>query len=181
MLRFALVSILKRPVLKHVGKDPFTLGVETLEAFIESHGIQARIIRLNVPTPTVEAAADALGTTTDKIVKSLLFLVEGQPVLVITPGTNRVDYRKIARHYGVGRKRVKLADPATVFAMTGYEVGAVPPFGHLRSLDIILERSIFLQEIIFAGGGSEEALLEVRPEEILSVTAATTLDLHLET
>ncbi|OGO17747.1 MAG: hypothetical protein A2Z14_06705 [Chloroflexi bacterium RBG_16_48_8] len=156
------------------------LSIEALEKFIQSQEIRARIVRLNVPTPTVDSAAKAVGTSVDQIVKSLLFLVESQPILVISPGTNRVDRKKIAQHFGVGQKKVKLADPLTILAVTGYEVGAVPPFGHLQRLAVILEESIFKQELIYAGGGSTEALLEIRPEEILRVTGATLLNLHME-
>ncbi len=145
---------------------------------MESHGIQGRVVRLDVPTPTVETAADAVGTTTDRIIKSLLFLIEDRPILVITPGTDRVDRKRIAQHFGVGRKRVKLADPPTVKRVTGYEIGAVPPFGHLQRLDVIIEERIFQQEVVYAGGGSKKTLLEVKPEEILRVTGAAVLNLY---
>jgi Cys-tRNA(Pro) deacylase len=151
-----------------------------LEKFIESQGIQGRIIELNVPTPTVETAAEAVGTTPDRIVKSLLFLIEEQPTLVITPGTDRVDHKKIAQHFGVSRKRVKLADPQKVLEVTGYEVGAVPPFGHLQKISVILEKRIFKQDFVYAGGGSKEALLEVKPEDIARVTDAVILNLQVD-
>jgi Cys-tRNA(Pro) deacylase len=156
------------------------VSMEALERFIESQGIQGKIIKLNVPTPTVETAAEAVGTTPDRIVKSLLFLIEEQPTLVITPGTDRVDRKKIAQHFGVSRKRVKLADPQTVLEVTGYEVGAVPPFGHLREISVILEERIFRQDFVYAGGGSKEALLEVKPEDIARVTGAAVLNLQMD-
>jgi Cys-tRNA(Pro) deacylase len=149
-----------------------------LEQFIVSQGIQGRIIKLSVPTPTVETAAEAVGTTVDRIVKSLLFIIEGQPTLVITSGTKRVDHKKIAQFFGVSRKRVKLADPQTVLTVTGYDVGAVPPFGHPQRLTVILEESIFQQELVYAGGGSIKALLEINPQEILRVTGAIVLNLQ---
>jgi Cys-tRNA(Pro) deacylase len=155
------------------------LNADALELFIQSRGIKGRVIRLDVPTQTVEKAAQAVGTTADRIVKSLLFLIESQPVLVITPGTQRVDYKKIAKHFSVNRKRIKFADPEMVLAVTGYEVGAVPPFGHQQSISIILEESTFQQELVYAGGGSKDALLEIKPEEILRVTGAVILNLRV--
>jgi Cys-tRNA(Pro) deacylase len=156
------------------------LSIEALDRFIHTHAIQARILYLSVPTPTVETAADALHTTPDRIVKSLLFIVEGLPVLVISPGKDRVDPKKLARHFNVGRKKVLLADPETVLSITGYEVGAVPPFGHRQSVAVVLEQSIFDQDLIFAGGGSMQSLVEVAPNEILRVTGATILDLQMD-
>jgi Cys-tRNA(Pro) deacylase len=155
-----------------------TLGLPALEQFLQAHGIQGTLIPLSVPTPTVETAAEAIGTTPDRIVKSLLFLIDERPVLVISSGTDRIERRNLAKHFHVGRTRVKLADAGTVLSITGYEVGAVPPFGHKQQLDVILERRVFQQPVVYAGGGSIESLLEIAPEEILRVTHATVLDLH---
>jgi Cys-tRNA(Pro) deacylase len=156
------------------------LNAETLEQFMQNQGIMGRIINVSVPTLTVETAAEAVGTTPEKIVKSLLFLVDGRPTLVVSSGTSRVDRKKLAKYFDIGRERVKLADPETVRALTGYEVGAVPPFGHRQTLDVILEESIFKQSSVYAGGGSTQALLEITPKEILRVTKAEILNLHVE-
>ena len=151
-----------------------------IEQYIQRRGIQGKVINLSVPTPTVETAADAIGTTVDKIVKSLLFLIDGQPTLVISPGTQRVDRKRLAKHFGVGRKRVKLANAETVLELTGFEVGAVPPFGHQSKLSVILDKTILQQSVVYAGGGSTEALMEISPNEIVRVTGATILDLHAD-
>ena len=149
-----------------------------LDNYIQKLGIQAKLLKLSVPTPTVESAAEAVGTTVDKIVKSLLFLIDGQPTLVISPGTQRVDRKRLANHFKVSRKRVKLANAETVMEITGYEVGAVPPFGHPSKLSVILEPSVLEESVVFAGGGSIDTLLEISPQEILRVTDATILELH---
>jgi Cys-tRNA(Pro) deacylase len=154
------------------------LGAEDLKKFVERQDIAGRVIHLEVPTPTVEAAAEAVGTTPARIVKSLLFVVEGKPVLVIGSGDVRIDKKRLAAHFGVGKRRVKLADHETVEKITGYDVGGVPPFGHRRSADILIDRHVFEQDVIYAGGGSVNALLEISPGELLRVTQATVLDLQ---
>jgi Cys-tRNA(Pro) deacylase len=148
-----------------------------LEAFMREQGIPGEILHLEVPTPTVEAAAQAVGTQAERIVKSLLFMIEGQPVLAITSGTAYIDQRAIASKFGVGRKRVKLASAETVLETCGYEVGAMPPFGHLRKLPTLLDRSVLEKPEIFAGGGAENALVRLSPEDILRVTQADVMDL----
>ncbi len=152
---------------------------DVAEYMIEQ-GIQGRMIPLTVLTETVEAAAAALNVPPERIVKSLLFLAGGKPVLVISCGTDRIDRRVLASHFGVGRKRVVLADAETVQAATGYEVGAVPPFGHREKLDVILDRSVLEHSMVYAGGGSKDSLLEIAPQEILRMTGATVLDLHIK-
>jgi Cys-tRNA(Pro) deacylase len=151
-----------------------------IEKYMQRSGIIGKVLHLSVPTPTVETAAQAIGTTVEKIVKSLVFLMDGEPILVISPGTRRVDRKRLARHYGIGRKRVKLANAETVLTLTGFEVGAVPPFGHKTTLSVVLDKTILQQPVVYAGGGTTEALLEISPTEILRVTGATVLDFQEE-
>jgi prolyl-tRNA editing enzyme YbaK/EbsC (Cys-tRNA(Pro) deacylase) len=153
------------------------LTASDLATFMREQGIAGEILHLHVPTPTVETAAQAAGTQVERIVKSILFMVEGEPVLAITSGTAHVDQRAIASRYAVGRKRVKLASAETVLEIGGYEVGAMPPFGHLRKLPTLLDRGVLKQPEVYAGGGDENALLRLSPEEILRVTQAQVMDL----
>jgi prolyl-tRNA editing enzyme YbaK/EbsC (Cys-tRNA(Pro) deacylase) len=115
------------------------LGVLELQEFIRAHDIPGEIIHLNVPTPTVETAALAVNTLPEQIIKSILFMVGGQPVLAIACGTSVIGRRVIADLYGVGKKRVKLAMPAEVLEISGYEVGAMPPFGHHQPLTTLID------------------------------------------
>ncbi len=149
-----------------------------LEEYIAQEAIDAALVRPDRPTPTVEAAADAVGTRPEQIVKSLLFFVDGAPVLAISCGVDRIDRRSLAAFFGVGRKRVKLAGPEEVQAITGYSVGAVPPFGHPQPLQVFLDPRVLEQTSIFAGGGADDCLLKITPQELQRVTQAVVLDLQ---
>jgi prolyl-tRNA editing enzyme YbaK/EbsC (Cys-tRNA(Pro) deacylase) len=154
------------------------LGPADLEGFLRDHDIPGEIVHLETLTPTVPAAAAAVGAGPDEIVKSILFLVDGHPVLAIVCGTGRVDDRTLAAHFGVGRKRVRLADPETVLRETGYAVGAMPPFGHSARIQSLLDLRVLDKTSIYAGGGSDQALLRISPQTILEVTQAEVLDLR---
>lgn len=154
-----------------------TLNPEDLEQFMQTRGIPGEILRLDQPTPTVETAAQAVGTDPGEIVKSILFLVNGVPVLAITCGPDYVDRRSLAELYGVGRKKVKLADPERVLRETGYPVGGMPPFGHRSPLPTLLDRRVLEKKIVFAGGGSDRALVRLSPDEILRASGAKVIDL----
>ena len=150
------------------------------------HGIPGEILRLSVPTPTVETAAQAVGVPTEQIIKSILFLVkdgaeEGayRPVLAIASGTAVVDRRRIAAHLGVGHKRIRLASPAEVLAFSGYAVGALPPFGHRQPLATLIDRRVLDLPEAYAGGGDENAIVRLNPQDIARVTAAAVLDLTI--
>ncbi len=153
------------------------LTTSDLARWMGDRGIEAELIPLPVKTLTVDDAAKALEISPDQIVKSLLFLIDGKPVVAIACGTSHVDRRTIAAHFGVGRKRVKLADAETVLKITGYLVGAVPPFGQRQRLDTLIDHRVLNHPVVYAGGGAIDTLLKVLPSEIVRVTGATELDL----
>jgi prolyl-tRNA editing enzyme YbaK/EbsC (Cys-tRNA(Pro) deacylase) len=152
-------------------------GPVDLSRYMQAKHIPGEILQLSSLTPTVEAAAGAVGTEPERIVKSILFLVDGRPVLAITCGTDRVETRALAARFGVGRKRVKLADAATVVLETGFEIGAMPPFGHRNRLPTLLDPRVLAQPEVYAGGGSDSALVRLSPQAILEATQAEVLDL----
>jgi prolyl-tRNA editing enzyme YbaK/EbsC (Cys-tRNA(Pro) deacylase) len=153
------------------------LTPDDLAAFIEKNDLKAEVIFLEEATPTVEDAARAVGTSSKQIVKSLLFLIDGEPVLAIACGEARIDRRPIAQHFGVGRKRVKMADAESVLKFTGYPIGAVPPFGMPEQPRTLLDVGLFEHDIVYAGGGDIHALIKANPGEIERVTGGVRLDL----
>jgi Cys-tRNA(Pro) deacylase len=153
------------------------LESSNLAVWIEENAIQADLIKLSVRTPTVEDAAEAVGTSPSQIVKTLLFIVDGKPLVAIACGTSRVDRRTIAAYFGVGRKRVKLAGAETVLEMTGYPVGAVPPFGLKQQIQTFIDPRVLEHAEVYAGGGAIDSLLRISPGEIARVTGAVVLDL----
>lgn len=152
-------------------------GVPELTEFMQAYSIQGEILHLDVPTPTVEAAASAVGSLPEQIIKSILFMVDDQPVLAIACGKSTIERRAIAGLFGVGKKRVKLASPEWVLEISGYEVGAMPPFGHRQPLMTLLDSRVLDSDESYAGGGAENALVRLNPQEILRVTNAKVLDL----
>lgn len=148
-----------------------------VQAYLEANAIVGEIVHLDVPTLTVEAAAQAVGVPPQQIVKSILFLVGEHPVLAITCGLDYIERRAIAGLFGVGRKRVKLATAEEVLRIAGYPAGAMPPFAHQQSLDTLLDQRVLGQPEVYAGGGAENALLRLSPQEILRATQARVLDL----
>ncbi len=129
------------------GRTMGQLNPADLQAFMLQHAIQGEILSLEVPTPTVETAAQAVGAQPDWIVK------------------------------GVGRKRVKLATPDVVLRVAGYEAGAMPPFGHLQPIPTLIDPRVLAHPVVYAGGGAENALVRLDSQEILRVTGAQVIDL----
>jgi len=143
-----------------------------LQTFIDDHYIQATILPLNEHTLTVGDAARALAVDTAQIIKSLIFHIDGNPLLVINNGLARVDRRKLAAHLGVGRKKVKFASPDKAFALTGFIVGSMPPFGHKQKLRTLVDTAVTQLGIIYGGGGDIDAMMRLTSEELLNVSQA---------
>ncbi len=154
--------------------QPFTS--QTLQQFINQHQIAATILPMAEHTLTVPDAARALNVDELQIIKSLVFVVSGEPLLVINNGTARVDRRKVAQRLGVNRKKVKFAPPEDALEITGYVVGSMPPFGHRQTLPTFVDPAITQLETIFGGGGDIDAMMRLAPAELLRVTAAELLD-----
>lgn len=151
---------------------PDALNREDLQQFIDANGLTAMILPLAVHTATVADAARALEVDTAQIIKSLLFLMDGVPLLVINNGTVRVDRKKLAAHLGIGRKRVKFATAAQALAVTGYVVGSMPPFGHRQPLKTLVDPAVTGLDTVFGGGGALDAMLRLTTTELLRVTGA---------
>ena len=132
------------------------MDASDVQQYIETHDIQAEIVRLDEHTPTVEAAAEAVGVQPAQIVKSVLFVIkEGEedyrPLLVIANGLSRISYKALADHLDVSRRRLRMARPKQVLQLTGYPVGTVPPFGHTQTLPTLLDEGLTEQDEVYTG------------------------------
>ena len=151
---------------------------QDLTYFIQKQGIVAELVLLETETRTVEAAAAAVGVSPEQIGKSILFIADGQPVLVIANGPARVGYKLLADYLGISRRQLKLAGATQVLETTGYPVGTVPPFGHKIKIRTILEAKVMTQQELFTGGGSIQILLQIKVDELLRATAAEIIPLQ---
>lgn len=143
-----------------------------LNNFIEKQRIEAEILILEGHTPTVEDAARELAVSSDQIIKSLVFEVRDIPLLVINNGVARIDRRKLAAYLEVGRKWVRFANPDQALDISGFVVGAMPPFGHLTRLRTLVDPAVLDQEVVYGGGGGLNAMMRLTSSELLRVTGA---------
>ncbi len=153
------------------------LNSKDLQQFIDAHQIWATILPMDEHTPTVGDAARALGVSTGQIIKSLVFLVQDEPLLVINNGLARVDRRKLAAGLGVGRKQVKFADAEQVLALTGFIVGSMPPFGHKQKLNTLIDPAVLNLDVVFGGGGEINAMMQLTSAELLRATGARVMEI----
>jgi len=153
--------------------------VERVQAALDALELGIQIRRFEVPTATAAQAAAAIGCELGAIVKSLCFLVDGRPVLVLAAGDRRVDSKALRRIFQVSKKKVKTPDPATVLSATGFEVGGVPPLGHPAPLPTLIDESLARFETVYAAAGSGDTIFPIPYRTLVQVTHGQVHDLTL--
>ena len=124
----------------------------------------------------LQRAAEALGVTADRIIKSLLFRAkDDECVLVIAAGTARVDAKKLAAV--TGKDRWRLAQPDVVQAVTGYPAGGTPPVGHASKVRVLVDAKAAAMDVVYGGGGALDCMLRIRMADIRHLTNAEIHDL----
>jgi Cys-tRNA(Pro) deacylase len=161
------------------GAEPEWPGpVERVAAFLRATGAEARLEELPVPTPTAADAADAVGCTLGQVVKSLVFVGDGTPVVALVPGDRKADTGKIAR--ALEARKVTIASAADVLEATGFAPGAVSPFPLERVPVVLVERTLLRYGVVWAGAGSDRHMLAIAPPELVRLTRGRIEDLVLE-
>jgi Cys-tRNA(Pro) deacylase len=129
-------------------------------------------------TRTAADAARAIGCGVEQIVKSLVFMADKEPVLVLTSGANRVDVVKVAKQ--TGTTDVRKADAEEVRAATGYAIGGTPPFGHPRQLTILVDPHLTTLGTLWAAAGTPRHVFPISSEDLLRATGGAVADVALE-
>lgn len=122
-------------------------------------GLQVDVKTLDQPTRTVSEAASAVGCAEAQIAKSLVFVADGDPVLVVASGAHRVDVEALAEIFDVAEVRQATADEVRV--ATGYPIGGVSPLG--CDLPIAFDEDLLRYDRIYVAGGDGNTLFEVAP------------------
>lgn len=133
-------------------------------------GHEPAVRRFDQKTETADSSARALGVEPARIVKSLVFSAQGDPVVALLPGDRRADLRAVARVLGV--KKVRMSDPEAVKEWTGFRVGAVPPVGHLRRIPILMDEALPREGPIYPAAGEINNAFETTFEMLREITGA---------
>lgn len=155
--------------------EPWPEPVERVAAVLRAHGVDARIEEFPEGTSTAEAAAKAVGCEVGQIVKTLVFVCDGLPVLALVPGDRRADPNRIAAAARAGYARV--AKRSEVVAATGFEPGGVAPFPAPGVSRVLIERELLGHETVWIGAGSERHVLGIAPADAARLANAETAEL----
>jgi Cys-tRNA(Pro) deacylase len=153
---------------------------------LDSNDVQNALdaLNLNIPvqefstsTATAQEAADSIGTELGSIVKSLAFMINKEPVVVLVSGDMRADQRKLADTFGVGKKKVKIAKFDECVELIGYEPGGVPPLGHRRPVPVYIDEKLSRFETVYAAAGSPNHIFPIAYAKLVEITDGTVIDM----
>ena len=125
-------------------------------------------------TRTAVDAARAVGCEVGQIVKSLVFVADGKPVVALVSGANRLDESRLA---AVAGRPVTKADAETARTATGYSIGGVPPFGHTNELPVFMDRDLLGHAVVWAAAGRPDSVFEIQPDRLRELSNAVVVDL----
>src|SRR5579862_5739011 len=150
-------------------------SVERVAAALRQEGVDARIEEFPGGTPTAREAAKAVGCSRAEIVKSLLFICDGRPLLALVPGDRRADETKVAA--AAGAKAARVARRDEVAAATGFEPGAVAPFPAPGVSQVLIAEELLAHDRVWIGAGSEQHMAGLSPFDLVHLARARAADL----
>ena len=134
--------------------------VDRVLVVLRDAGVEAEVRRFTEGTHTAAQAAAAVGCEVGQICKSLVFRVGEEPLLVVASGSNRVDESR----FGATK-----ADARFVRDQTGYAIGGVPPVGHARPIETVVDEDLLRYDVVWAAAGTPWDVFGIAPDELVAV------------
>jgi Cys-tRNA(Pro) deacylase len=152
-------------------------NVARMMAAADESGLAVSTREFPEGTRTADDAARAIGCEVGQIVKSLVFLLDGTPVVALVSGRNRLDERRLAA--ALGGHVVARADAAVVRDATGYPIGGVPPFGHATAMATAIDEDLTTYDEVWAAAGTPRDVFAVAPADLVRVTGGAVRPLRV--
>jgi len=147
---------------------------QRVQAALSAAGVAARIEEFPSSTRTAQEAADAVGTGVGQIVKSLMFLAGGAPVLALVSGANGLDTDRLAVLTGAP---IGKADADAVRQATGYAIGGVPPTGFPAPIPTFIDRDLLRYAVVWAAAGTPRHVFPIAPGDLVRITGGRVVEL----
>ena len=154
-----------------LNKEP----VKRVQEFIEKFDKNLKIIVLDTTARTANDAADSLKCEVGAIVKSLLFRADKSFLICLIAGDRRCSLNKLKKI--LEKKDVCMANADEVKANTGFSIGGVSPIGHIKKMDILIDKSLNRFKNIFAAAGHPNCVFEISYKKLIEITNGTEKEL----
>lgn len=139
------------------------MAIEKVRKYFEKYGIANRIQEFDVSSATVELAAKALHCEPCRIAKTLSFMVDEHPVLIVAAGDAKIDNPKYKLQF---KTKAKMLSPDETELLIGHAVGGVCPFAVNTDVVIYLDLSLKRFQTVFPACGSSNSAIELSIKEL---------------
>ena len=139
------------------------MSIEKVKDYFKQYGMDGRILEFDVSSATVELAAQAVGCEAARIAKTLSFMVDGAPILIVAAGDAKVDNPKYKHQFGT---KAKMLSAAEASELVGHAVGGVCPFAVNPGVKVYLDVSLKRFETVFPAAGSSNSAIELTIPEL---------------
>lgn len=139
------------------------MAIEKVKSYFEKYNMEQRILEFDVSSATVELAAQALNCEACRIAKTLSFMVNETPVLIVAAGDAKIDNPKFKLQFAT---KAKMLTPQEAEELVGHAVGGVCPFAVNEGVEIYLDESLKRFETVFPACGSSNSAIELTIAEL---------------
>jgi len=139
------------------------MAIDKVKAYFREYGVEERIEEFDVSSATVELAAKALHCESERIAKTLSFVLENEAVLIVAVGDAKIDNPKYKAKFG---KKAKMLSLDEVETLVGHAVGGVCPFAVNEGVKVYLDVSLKRFETVFSACGSSDSAIELTIPEL---------------
>ena len=146
------------------------MAIERVRAYFRELGIEEKVQELAESSATVELAAEALGTEPGRIAKTLSFMVNESPILIVTAGDVKIDNAKYKKFFGA---KAKMLTPQQAEELIGHAVGGVCPFAINEGVTVYLDESLKAYATVYPACGSSNSAIELNMEELEKYSLST--------
>lgn len=143
------------------------MAIENAREYLKKYGLDSRIMEFNTSSATVHEAAIAINCKEGEIAKTLSFLVDDKPILIVTAGDTKIDNSKYKKEFNVKARMIPFED---VEKIIGHAVGGVCPFGVNEDVTIYLDDSLKKLKEVYPACGSANSAIKLSVKELEDIT-----------
>lgn len=139
------------------------MSLEKAKEYLQKYGLEKRIMEFDVSSATVEEASKAINCKQEEIAKTLSFIVDDTPILIVVSGDSKIDNSKFKTEF---HTKAKMIPFDSVEELIGHAVGGVCPFGINKNVEVYLDNSLKRFNIIYPACGSSNSAVRLTLEEL---------------
>lgn len=139
------------------------MSIDKVKAYFRQYGMENQILEFEHSSATVELAAEAVGCEPARIAKTMSFLKDGEPILIIAAGDVKVDNRKFKDQFHTKAKMIPYEE---VEGYIGHAPGGVCPFAVKAHVLVYMDESLKRFETVYPAAGSSNSAIELNLEQL---------------